>query len=350
MTDRAVAASLRRRRSLSITVQYVQRCQNRCFCRPRDVARAARRSTILHSSARERPLHRLKIRLANIPAPSTTTDGPPFLRPSIGIEQEEGADRKVEEEGRWVVLEACRLDPDRPLSAGYERLSARKVSRTDPDATPMTMADRRIALGYQDHYLIDGGKARIILHALLTPDDVMENQVTVDQVRRVVFRYHVHPQRLIADSRYGTVEIIRMLEENGIRAYVPLHDWEHKTAYFGPSKFTFDTTRDIYVCPQGESLQRSLVEAKAEQIEYRADPACCNVCPLKEQCTPSDRGRSAPSIDRSTRTTSIGSVLTTRRLHTGRPCRNVAFGSSRSSQRRNNGTGSHSSGFAALQK
>lgn len=103
---------------------------------------------------------------------------------------------------------------------------------------------------------------------------------------------HVHPQRLIADSRYGTVEIIRMLEENGIRAYVPLHDWEHKTAYFGPSKFTFDTTRDIYVCPQGESLQRSLVEAKAEQIEYRADPACCNVCPLKEQCTPSDRGRS----------------------------------------------------------
>jgi transposase len=55
---------------------------------------------------------------ANSPAPSTTTDGPPFLRPSIGIEQEEGADRKVEEEGRWAVLEACRPDPDRPTFSG----------------------------------------------------------------------------------------------------------------------------------------------------------------------------------------------------------------------------------------
>lgn len=80
MTDRAVAASLRRRRSLAITVQYVQRCQNRCFCRPRDVAGAARRSTILHSSACERPLRRLKIRL------SLSDQSPPLNRggPKVG--------------------------------------------------------------------------------------------------------------------------------------------------------------------------------------------------------------------------------------------------------------------------
>lgn len=44
-----------------------------------------------------------------------------------------------------------------------------KVSRTDPDACAMTMPDGCTALGYQSHYLVDGGKARVILHALVTP-------------------------------------------------------------------------------------------------------------------------------------------------------------------------------------
>jgi hypothetical protein len=32
-----------------------------------------------------------------------------------------------------------------------------------------------IRLGYHDHYVVDGGKARVILAALVTPTDVMES-------------------------------------------------------------------------------------------------------------------------------------------------------------------------------
>jgi hypothetical protein len=32
-------------------------------------------------------------------------------------------------------------------------------------------------------------------------------------------------------------------------------------------------------------------ELKAEKVEYRADPATCNACPVKAQCTESDHGR-----------------------------------------------------------
>src|SRR4029450_3427264 len=74
----------------------------------------------------------------------------------------------------WNLLEERRLDPHRAAAWGYERTSAWRVSTTDPDATPMRTG-ARTTLGYHDHYVVDGGKRRIILAALVTPADVMEN-------------------------------------------------------------------------------------------------------------------------------------------------------------------------------
>jgi transposase len=122
---------------------------------------------------------------------------------------------------RWDLLGACRLDPDRPPSDGYERKSDRLVSTTDPDAVAMKTRGERAALGYHNHYVIDGGKARIILNALVTPADVMENAPILPLLRRAMFRWRVHPRQVVADTTYGTAENIRELEESGIRAYVP---------------------------------------------------------------------------------------------------------------------------------
>jgi transposase len=43
-------------------------------------------------------------------------------------------DAAPDDPGRWDLLEACRLNPHRPPSGPYRRLSTRKISRTDPDA------------------------------------------------------------------------------------------------------------------------------------------------------------------------------------------------------------------------
>jgi transposase len=193
---------------------------------------------------------------------------------------------------RWELLEECRLDPDRPPTSYYERKSDQRVSSTDPDAALMRPRGERACLGYHDHCVVDGGKARIILHALVTPGDVMENTPMLDQLRRVIFRWRIRPQRVIADTTYGTIDNIRALEgEEDIRAYVPLPDWEHKTAYYGPGQFRYDAGSDVYVCPEGTSLHPYRREPKAEKVEYRAEAAICNACPMKADCTPSNRGR-----------------------------------------------------------
>lgn len=192
---------------------------------------------------------------------------------------------------RWDLLEECRLDPDRPAPSSYERLSARKISRTDPDATPMSMRDGRTALGYQVHYLVDGGKARTILHCLVTPGDVMENQPFLDQFRRTLFRRKLHPKRVIADTTYGTADIIGAIEGQGIHVYTPLPDRDRPHPYFPASSFSYDAERDVYVCPQGELLRLRWIDDKRQLKQYRARPAACRDCPLRGRCTESKQGR-----------------------------------------------------------
>ena len=57
----------------------------------------------------------------------------------------------------------------------YQRIADYQVSTTDPDATIMR-SKGGVDLGYHTHYVVDGGKARIIVAALVTPSEVMDNQ------------------------------------------------------------------------------------------------------------------------------------------------------------------------------
>jgi transposase len=228
------------------------------------------------------------------PLPPTVVPLPPRPTPVAPVApRRAGRQRLVIEPSRWDVLERCRLDPARPLAAGYRRLSAERVSRTDPDATLMTTATGgRAVLGYQTHYVVDGGRARIILHALTTPGDVRESQPMLDLLWRVRFRWRVRPDKAVGDSKYGTVENIMAVEDEDIRAYFPLAATDHrKSPYYPLAAFAYEAERDEYRCPQGQPLRRDRVTWEKELIGYVADPAVCNACPVKAACTPGKTGR-----------------------------------------------------------
>jgi len=196
-----------------------------------------------------------------------------------------------ENDGRWRLLDERRLDPDRPAVGRYRRISDLRVSTSDPDATPMRLKGEGLRLGYYDHYCADGGKARVILTVLVTPADVMENAPMLDMLRRVRLRWKVRPKRATGDTAYGTAENIKALEDAGIRAYVPLPDWEQRTPFYGANRFTYDSGRDEYRCPQGRPLRRRKAVADQHGVQYRADAAACNACPVKTACTGSAHGR-----------------------------------------------------------
>jgi len=68
--------------------------------------------------------------------------------------------------------------------------------------------------------------------------EVMENQPMLDLLWRVRFRWKLRVRQVTGDTKYGTIPNIRAVEDMGIRAYVPLPDWEQISAAPAPSGFT----------------------------------------------------------------------------------------------------------------
>src|SRR3954470_20246596 len=161
--------------------------------------------------------------------PELANDDPPASIVRLPIDPER---IPAEDDPPWRLLEERRLDPHRSAVGSYQRTTDFRISPTDPDATPM-WTSAGTALGYHDHYVVDGGKRRIILAALVTPADVMENVPLRDLLWRVCFRRKVWPEQVTGDTTYGTTENIVTVEDAGIRAFFPLPDFDARTPFFG---------------------------------------------------------------------------------------------------------------------
>src|SRR5215216_5428979 len=174
----------------------------------------------------------------------------------------------------------------------YQRITDNRISPIDPDAAPMQPSDGGSArLGYHDHYVVDGGKARIILSALVTPASITDNTPLLDLVDWVRFRWKLQPKLAVGDSRYGTVPNIVGLEEREIRAYLPISDFSQRTTYYPAKLFHYDSEKDHYVCPQGQILPLTSRRNTEQVILYCAKASVCNACPVKSKCTGSISGR-----------------------------------------------------------
>jgi transposase len=178
----------------------------------------------------------------------------------------------------------------RQTRRGYARMADYLVSTTDPDAT-MMHTKGPIDMGYHAHFVVDGGKARIIHTVLVTPSEVMDNLPMLDLLGHTRFRRNVQPHQVTGDKQFGTEDNLVAIEAQGIRAYIPQPDLSHRTAFFGADQFSYDATRDVYVCPAGKELHHDLAHSTERVRRYRAWGSVCNACALKAQCTTSEQGR-----------------------------------------------------------
>jgi hypothetical protein len=175
----------------------------------------------------------------------------------------------------------------------YPRVADYRTNLTDPDATPMKRNNGDVLkLGYHTHYVVDGGKARIILAALVTPASIMDNTPMLDLARWVRFRWQLAADIAVGDATYGTAANIMGLEQDGLRAYMPVREVTHPNAtLFTAEAFQYDADRDVYICPQGQTLIRWAHRMSNQAVGYRAAAAVCNVCPVKAACTTGSGGR-----------------------------------------------------------
>ncbi len=222
-------------------------------------------------------------------APSSESVDPVPLSTSLCQEEREVLVQQNAARHDWI--EHLGAQQRNISSRGYQRMADLRVSTTDPDATLMETKNGS-ALGYRTHYVVDGGKARIILEALVTPFEVTDNQPMLDLLWRARFRWKLWPRQATGDKKYGTEENIVAIESQHLRAYIPLPDHDHRTEFFSSQQFQYNAERDIYICPAGKELHFSQRQTTERSRRYRARAKDCNHCPLKEQCTTSTQGRS----------------------------------------------------------
>jgi len=220
--------------------------------------------------------------VATVPVPTPL----PVARPSSVLEELAAANDARHD---WIAAAGTQQRAVRHEK--YERKADFVVSTTDPDATFLYRRSGGTHLGYHTHYVVDGGRARIILRALVTPAEVHEPQPALDLIWQTCFRWKLRPRHVTGDTAYGTIENIVALEDAGIHAYVPLPEADARRAGFTQQDFTYEAREDRYRCPQGTLLTRRQAKAEREIIVYQAPAAVCNACPCKADCTPSDAGR-----------------------------------------------------------
>jgi len=174
----------------------------------------------------------------------------------------------------------------------YDRIADQKVCPTDPDASPMKPSGGGSAvLGYKDHYIVDGGKQRIILSASVMPASITDNTPLLDMVRWVCDRWQMQPKSATGDTKYGTIPNIVGLEQMGIRAYIPTPDISQRTEYYPAERFSYDAEQNKYLCPQGQVLSLYSCRRSEQVFVYAAQASVCNTCPVKAECTASRSGR-----------------------------------------------------------
>ena len=160
----------------------------------------------------------------------------------------------------------------------------KQISTTDPESRKLPTAQGTV-VGYNAQVAVDAK------HKLIAAQDVTNEVTDLKQLANVALaaksNLEVKQTEVVADAGYYNAAEVSRCAEQGITAYIPKADTSANTArgLYGKSRFKYDETKDVYVCPAGGELtyRFATYELGRELRYYRASG--CKGCALKQQCT-----------------------------------------------------------------
>ena len=184
---------------------------------------------------------------------------------------------------------------------GATPVTPKFISPVDPTAR-WTAANKGPAFfAYATNYLIDLKHAVIVDVEASTAVRPAELTAARTMIERVQDRHDLHPDRLAADTAYGSAEMLEWLvNDQGIAPHIPIIDKSGRTdGTFSRADFTYDPAADLYRCPGDKELKQYRRAFRADHPDtppddtyrYRASKIDCDACALKPNCCPSGPAR-----------------------------------------------------------
>jgi transposase len=176
--------------------------------------------------------------------------------------------------------------------ANTNRKLPKVISPVDPCSAWTAKANKRVQFGYGLNYLIDVEYA-VIVDVEATPARTYDEvAATKTMIERTEETQGLKPQRLIADTAYGTGKFLNWLAGTGIMPHIPVWDMSNREdGTFSRSDFLFNRERNVYVCPANKPLKTTGKAGSDHIVRYRASKKDCTACPLKPQCCPNTASR-----------------------------------------------------------
>ena len=169
------------------------------------------------------------------------------------------------------------------------------LSPTDPTAAWTSRGRNKVMFGYSLNYLIDMENA-VIVDVEATPTRISkEVEATETMLTRSQDRFGLKPQHLAGDMAYGTGKLLGHLDERNIEPHIPVWDKaKREDGSLSRSDFNFDKEANVYICPEGQTLNTNNKVHVGKTLYYRASKRDCDPCPLKHKCCPNAPSRRIP--------------------------------------------------------
>ncbi len=206
----------------------------------------------------------------------------------------------VPEEAPRAVREYLETLDDAALGAASP-VKPKFTSHSDPASQWTGARGGPAYFAYSANYLIDTDNGVILDVEATRSIRQAEVGATRTMVGRVHERHGLKPERLIADTAYGSGPMLGWLVDRGIAPHIPVIDKSGRSdGTFERADFTFDTENDAYICPGGKELKqyrRAFTKPREPRpdkdgiLRYRARKSDCDTCVLKSRCCPKEPQR-----------------------------------------------------------
>ena len=174
------------------------------------------------------------------------------------------------------------------------------TSHSDPSSQWTAARKGPAFFSYSTNYLIDTD------HSVIVDVEGTRSirQAEVGSVRtmldRIKDRHDIDPERLIADSAYGSGPMLGWLVDRDINPHIPVLDKAGRTdGTWSRTDFEWDPDNNQYICPEGEPLKQfrrnysdpNRGPSGKGVAKYQALKHTCQACPSKMKCCPNADAR-----------------------------------------------------------
>jgi transposase len=182
---------------------------------------------------------------------------------------------------------------DHEAFGAASKVEPKFTSHSDPSSQWTAARKGPAFFSYSTNYLIDTDYSVIIEVEATRAIRQAEVGSVRSMLDRVKDTFNLHPERIIADTAYGSGPMLGWLVDRKIAPHIPVIDKAGRTdGTWSRADFEWDAENNRYVCPEGEPLKQfrrnysdpSRCPTGKGVAKYQALKHTCQACPSKMKC------------------------------------------------------------------